>query len=254
MKKILAILLATLLVLLVVLLFFLGHIIKAAVETVGPQVTGVSVTLDKAGINLLSGSVQLKGLVIGNPEGYKTPSAMELGHFVVDLDMRSLLTDTLVIRKIHIDAPQITYEQGLKGNNLGRLQKNLAPAEERPEAETPASPDKPAGKPAKKIVIEDFLLENGKIHVSMTLAGGRKLTLPLPPVHLQNIGTGSQGASIAEVVNKVLGAVISATADAVAASGDLAGDALKGAGDAAADAVKGTADTLKKGIGGLLGK
>lgn len=261
MKKILSVIGIIILILIVVLVLFLGQIIKTAVETVGPQVIGVPITLEKAGINLLSGNVQLKGLVIGNPEGFKTPGAMELGRFVVDLKMSSLFSDTIVIKQIHIDGPQITYEQGLTGSNLGRLQKNLAPAEKQPKKEKPQAPEEKPAKAAKKVIIDDFLFENGKINVSVTLAGGQALTLPLPPIHLQDIGKASAGASIAEVVNKVLGAVIKAATDAVAQSGDLAGDALKGAGGAATDAAKsatdaakGAADSIKKGLGGLLGK
>jgi uncharacterized protein involved in outer membrane biogenesis len=260
MKKILSIIGVIILVLIIALVLFLGQIIKTAVETVGPQVAGVPVTLEKAGINLLSGNVTLKGLVIGNPEGYNTPSAMELGHFAVDLKMASLFTDTIVIKKIHITGPQITYEKGLKDSNLSRLQNNLAPAEAEKPAEEKPAPEKKKG-PGKKVIIEDFLFDDAKIHVTLTALAGKKLTLPLPPIHLQDIGKASAGASISEVVNKVLGAVIGAVTDAVASSGDLAGDALKGAGGAATDAAKGAtdaakgaADSIKKGIGGLLGK
>ncbi len=261
----------------VIVALFLGQIIKTGVETVGSQVAGVDMSLEKAKVNLLTGNVKLTGLVIGNPEGFKTPSAMELGKFVVDLDMASLFTDTIVVKQIHIDGPQITYERGLKASNLGTLQDNLAgdkPKEEKPEEETPEKPK--SDKPAKKVVIEDFLFENGKINVSITALGGKKLTVPLPPIHLENIGKESDGASITEVVSEVLGAITGAVGEAVAAStgaagdlagdaagavGDLAGDAAGAVGDmggaateAAGDAVKGAAEGLKKLGGGLFKK
>lgn len=255
--------------LVVVVALFLGPIIKTSVENIGPKVAGVEMKLDKAGVNLLTGNVKLKGLIIGNPEGFKTPSLMELSQFVVELKTSSLFTDTIVIKQIHIDGPQITYERGLKASNLSALQKNLAPAEEAP-AEEPAE-EKAAKEnkaPAKKVVIEDFLFENGRVNVSITLAGGKQLTIPLAPIHLEDIGKESDGASIAEVVNEVFGAIIQSVGQAVAASGDLAGDALKGAGDmvkdpgaalkdaggATTDAAKGVTDGIKKLGGGLFGK
>ncbi len=250
---------------------FLGPIIKTSVKTIGPQVAGVEMTLEKASVNLLTGNVKLKGLIIGNPEGFKTPSLMELGQFVLDLDMGSLLTDTIVIKKIHIDSPQITYEQALRSSNFSALLKNLEPDEKAPaeEPEEKVATEKKA--PAKKVVIEDFLFENGKVNVSITLAGGQQLTVPLATIHLENIGKASDGASITEVINEVFGAISKSVASAVAASGDLAGDALKGASDLIGDALKGTGDlikdpsksvdavkdagsALKKGLGGLLGK
>ncbi len=271
-KKVLIGIGVVLVVLVVVVALFLGPIIKTSVETIGPQVTGVDITLEKAGINLLSGNVKLKGLIIGNPEGFKTPSLMELNQFVVDLDMGSLFTDTIVIKKIHIDGPQITYEQALRSSNFSTLQKNLAPDKKAEDKEPEEKVAKKKKAPAKKVVIEDFLFENGKVHISITLAGGKKLTVPLATIHLEDIGKEADGASVTEVVNEVFGAITKSVGQAVATSadfaGDLAGDAgemLKGGagaatdaakdvGGAATDAAKGAADSIKKGIGGLFGK
>jgi hypothetical protein len=116
-------------------------------------------------------------------------------------------------------------------------------------------------------VIEDFQFNNAQVHATITALGGKKVTLPLPSIQMQDIGKDTGGANIKEVVSEVFGAVSDAIVKAIASSGDLAGDALKGAGDltgdtlkGAGDAVKGTtdaakgaADSLKKGIGGLFG-
>jgi len=271
-KKVLIGIGIVLVVLVVVVALFLGPIIKTGVETIGPQVAGVEMTLEKASVNLLTGNVKLKGLIIGNPEGFKTPSLMELNQFVVDLNMASLFTDTIIVKQIHIDGPEITYERGLKASNLSALQKNLAPAEEAPAKEPEEKVAKEKKAPAKKVVIEDFLFENGKVNVSITLAGGKQLTVPLATIHLKDIGKESEGASIPEVVNEVFGAITKSVGQAVASSADFAGDiagdagaALKGAGGAATDAAKdvggaatdaakGAAEGLKKLGSGLFGK
>ena len=65
--------------LVVVLALSLDSIIKKGVEAVGPQITKTEMKLEKASISILSGSGALKGFVIGNPEGYKTPSAIKVG-------------------------------------------------------------------------------------------------------------------------------------------------------------------------------
>ena len=241
-KKVLIGIGAVLVILIVVVVLFLGQVVKTAVETVGPQVAGVEMSLEKARVYLLLGDIKLKGLVIGNPEGFKTPSLMELNELVIDIDMGSLFTDTIVIKEIHIDGPQITYERGLKTSNLSALQENLAPDEEKPKKEKTDAPKEKSDKPAKKVVIDDFLLENGKVNISIAIAGGKKLTVPMAPIHLKDIGKGSDGASITEIVNEVLGAVMKSVGDAVAASGDLAGDALKGVGGMAGDAAHGVTD------------
>jgi uncharacterized protein involved in outer membrane biogenesis len=238
-KRVLVTVAVLLVVVLVVVVLFLGQLVKTAVERVGPQFAGVEMSLESARVYLLLGDIKLTGLVIGNPEGFKTPSAVELAQFVVDIDMGSLFTDTIVIKKIHIDGPQITYERGLKTSNLTQIQENLAPAEEKPKKEESEAPKEKSDKPAKKVVIDDFFLENGKVSVSIALAGGKKLTVPMAPMHLTDIGKDSDGASITDIVNEVYGAIMASVGNAVSASGDLAGDALKGAGGMATDAAKG---------------
>lgn len=279
MKKILSIVGIVVLVLVVVVVLFLGQIIKAAIETAGPKVAGVTMSVEKVRVNPLGGSVRIKGLIIGNPEGFKTPSAMELGDFRVDVRMGSLFTDTIIIKEILINAPEITYEKSLKSSNLSALQKNLAPAEtDEPKEEEEEVADKPKEKkaPAKKVVIEDFQLNDAKVHVTITALGGKKMTLPLPSIQMQDIGKDKGGTDIPEVISEVFGAISDAVVKAVAASGDFAGDAMKGAGNMAGDAMKGVggaatdamgdvggtatdaakgaSDALKKGIGGLFGK
>ena len=262
MKKILSIIGIVLVVLLAVILLALGPIIKGAVTTMGPKLAGVPIELKKVTVNPFSGLVQIKGLVIGNPEGFHTPSAMELGEFKLDIAMGSLFTDTIVIKKILISDPQITYEKALRTSNLAQLQENLAPkkeaepAKEKPEAE----PKKEKGK-AKKVIIEDFQLNGAKLNVTITALGGKKLSLPLPPINMKDIGKSSGGASPAEVISEVFNSILSAAKTALAKSGDIAGDALKDVSGAAGDAVKsvgGTAgeaaDKIKKGIGSLFGK
>ena len=121
MKKILIVVGIVLVVLIAVVLLFLGNIVKTGIETAGPKIAGVPMTVEKVGINPLSGSVNVKALVIGNPEGFKTDSCMELGEFKLDIDMGSLFTDTIVIKRIRIDAPEITYERGLKASDIIRI-------------------------------------------------------------------------------------------------------------------------------------
>jgi hypothetical protein len=265
MKKVLAIIGIVLVVLIVAVVLFAGKIIKSGVNTMGPRLAGVPVSLENAVFNPITGVVHLEGLFIGNPEGFNTPSAMELGEFKVELAMGSLFSDTLVIRKILINEPQITYEKSIRSSNLKTLQQNLA--SEKTEPAEPSAEEEPAkkSKPAKKVIIEDFQIKAAKVHVSLTAVGGKTLTVALPGLQMQDIGKDSGGASPSEVLARVFDAITGAAASVAAKAGDLAGDTLKGAGsmatdaaqgaaDAASDAAKSATDTLKKGIGGLLGK
>src|SRR6516225_6609124 len=97
MKKILlvAALVAVVLVVvgLIITAVFLDGIVKKGVETVGPQIVKVPITLQSVHIGLLTGSADVKGLVIGNPEGYKTPNAISVGTADVGVNPLSVLSD-----------------------------------------------------------------------------------------------------------------------------------------------------------------
>ena len=253
-KKILLITGAVILVLWVVLMLSLGQIVKAAINAEGPKLAGVPVHVKMVVVQPFLGIVRMKGLVIGNPAGFNTPSAMELNDFKLNIKMSSLFSDAIVIKEILIDAPQITYEKGLKSSNLSTLQENLAPkGAAAPKTEAAPAPEKKKGA-AKKVIIEDFQLNGAKVNVTITAMGGKKMTLPLPNIHMKDIGKSSGGANPAEVVSEVFNSISKAVVDAVTSSGNVAGKALKDAGGAASDAAKGAADSIKKGLGGLLGK
>ncbi len=103
----------------------LDGIVKKGVETFGPQITKVSVNLESVHMVLFTGSATVTGLVVGNPEGYKTPQAISVGLAEVGVNPFSILSDKIVIRTFHVISPEITFEGGLSGNNLGKIMENV---------------------------------------------------------------------------------------------------------------------------------
>jgi len=233
-RRILLTIVVLVVIVLVVVTFFLGAVVKKSVETVGPKVVGVPITLEKARISVLLGQAKLSQLVVGNPEGFKTPSAFALGELKIDLDVASLLSDRIVIREILVDAPEITFEGSLKGSNLGALRKQLeSPGDA--QSETPL-PEEPAAKSAgaqKKVQIDRFVLSNAKVNLSSGLMQGKAVTIPLPTIELTDIGKGKEGASVSDVVREVLSAVSDAVTQAVLSSGKVLGKSVELGKDAA---------------------
>src|SRR5579864_1261181 len=122
MKKILVRAIGVIVVLIIVALlvffFSLDSIVKAGVDRVGPMITKVDVTLGSAQISPFGGSARLTKLFVGNPQGYKSPSAMQVGDIKVGAQMGSLMSQTIVINEINIKDADITLEGGLQDNNL----------------------------------------------------------------------------------------------------------------------------------------
>src|SRR5215204_5011316 len=84
------------------LFYFLNDIVKSGVETAGPQLTKGPLRLTKANLSPFSGMARMTGLFVGNPEGWKSDSAIKVGDVKVALNVRSALSDTVIIDTIHI--------------------------------------------------------------------------------------------------------------------------------------------------------
>jgi len=230
-------------------LFFINSIVKTGVETVGPKIAKVDMKLDGASISLFSGEGSLKGLFVGNPEGYKTPSAINVGKVSVAVQPGSLLSDKVVVRRVSVESPEITFEGSLGGNNLSRILENVQAF-----TATEGASAKKGETKTKKLQVDDFQITGGQINLSTTLLGGRAVRVPLPEIHLQNLGQGGDGITPGDLAERVFKAVLEGTTKAV--SGAL-GNVGKDAVGAAKDLGQGTGkqvEKVTKGLGDLFKK
>jgi uncharacterized protein involved in outer membrane biogenesis len=226
--KILAGLFVVLAIVLVVGVLNLDKGIKAVVETMGPELTKSNVTLSDVDLSLTSGEGSLRGLVVGNPAGFKTPNAFSLGEISLDIEPKSLTTDVIVINSLRIIAPEITYESLKGGSNLDQLQKNVEQA--LGSSSGSAAPEEGGEETAaKKLIIKDIQITGGNISYSNALLGSKPISLVLPAIKITGIGEKSGGATAAEVVNQILTSINKSASSAVTNSGALkdAGDQLK---------------------------
>jgi uncharacterized protein involved in outer membrane biogenesis len=227
---------------LIVAVTFLNGIVKTGVETVGPKLAGVPITLDNVNIHLILGSAKVEGLIVGNPPGFKATNAISVGLVEVGVNPFSVLSDKIVVRTVHVIAPDITFEGNpLTGNNnISKILDNLNAATQSSSAPSTNKTETATVKPAKKLEVDDFLISDAKVHFN-------GVTLPLPPVHLTDLGKGTDGITAADLSKQVFTELTSAIIKAVASS---ATDIGKGAGKAASDGV----NKIKSGIGSLFGK
>jgi hypothetical protein len=272
MKKIIVRLLIAVLVLIVLAVLavslFLDAAVKHGVETVGPKLAKVEVRLDAVHLSLLSGSGKIKGLVVGNPEGYKTESAIKIGTIGLALNPGSLFSDKVVVKSISLESPEVTFETDFKGNNLKKIQANLneassggkaelakptqpAPGAQAPEAKEEKKEEKAAN---RKLEVDDLVITGGKVHVSITSMQGQTATVSLPEIHLTDLGKGPEGITAAELAKVVIQAIEEGAAKAApAALGDLnkqVGGLTKGLGKDSSN----TLDKVTKGVGDLFKK
>lgn len=227
-------------VLYVGLTFFLGSIVKAGVNGIGPKITKTKVALAGATISPLTGSGTLQGLVVGNPEGWSAPNAFALKEIHVALRPFSVLGEHVVIDEITIDGPEFAYETRLVTSNIKELLKNIEGSE---KADKPAAEPAADGKPVK-FVVKKFRLTNGKATLGV---GATAVTVPLPPIALDDLGVAEGGITAGQltgaVMRSVLGSVVSGTAGALSKLGGTSGAAAV---EKTREAAKKAGEGLKK--------
>jgi hypothetical protein len=241
--KMILVLLAIVILLVLAGYFWMNSIVKKGIELAGPKFAKVETQVDGVSLSLFSGKGSLSGLVVGNPQGYQTPTAIRVGSTSVAVKPASVFSDKIVVQSVNIQAPEITFEGNLSGNNLKQILANL-------ESESKS----PAPKDTKKIQVDDLVISGGKIHLHLDVLGGKTTTLPLPDIHLTQLGTGPRGMTAAELTRQVLQAVLDGTTKTVAgAAADLGKnvtDAVKNVGQGALEgagmAAKGITDLFKK--------
>jgi len=251
--KVAVVLVLLLVVAIVISFYFLGSIVKKGVETVGPQITRTETKLDGATLSVLSGSGTLKGLFVGNPEGYKTESAIKVGSVSVGVRPGSIFSDKIHVTHVSVQAPEITFEGGLKGNNLSQLLDNVQSASGGGDTSGGGAE---ASAASKKIQVDDFVISGGKIHLSVDVpgVGAKSTTVPLPEIHLTGLGQGSEGITAADLTRKVLKEVLQ---KAIPAAEKAVMDLGKGVTDAVKDLSKdpsGAVDKAAKGVTDLFKK
>lgn len=222
---------------------FLDSIVKKGIETVGPQVTKVSIKLDDVKISALSGGGGVKGMVIGNPEGYKMDYAIKVGEASLSVDPKSLLSDKIVVHYIRVDAPEINLEGGLKDNNLTKILANIqAFTATEGSTNAPAAGEKKSGA-QKKLQVDEFTIKGAKVTVALSMLGGKPLSATLPDIAFKDLGTGPEGITIGELSTKVFNQILVDTT--TAATGVVSG-AGKAVGDTLNKTTKSLGDLFKK--------
>ena len=181
-----------------------GSLIRQGVVDYGPELTGTSVSLEEVNVSFLNGDAAIRALEIGNPSGFESPYAFRIGNVELSLDVKSVLSDTLHIRKILIDGAELNYELGRQGSNIQALQKNIENAVGSMGGSESSEQESSGG---KDLIVDDIYINGAQVTAKTTLFGGKEESLVLADIHLQDIGTEQGGVPASVVVDRVMTAV-----------------------------------------------
>ena len=228
----------------------IGPIVKTAASVGGPKALGVPVSVGNVKLNALAGNLTVSQVKVGNPQGYSDRDAFAVDKVEVGLNMRSLLSDTIVVRKIQIDAPAISFESKDGKSNFDTMMANTKKASEEEKQQQQTEKEK---KPGKKVVIDEFSLNNAKVSYASGITLGKAITVPLPSVTMRDIGKKSGGTTVADALTEVINGILGGLSQAVTGISGAASDLLKGVSGAADGLLKGAGDATKGATDALKG-
>jgi len=237
-------------ILLVVGVSNLGPIVKTAVNTYGPKITKTEVSLSDVSVSIFSGEVKLKDFYLGNPKGFKSVHAMSVGSIYVDVDEGSLTGDTIIIDKIEIAGPEITYEKSGSTDNFKALLDNVKRTTATDNSREKKTSDDVDG---KKILIRNFIVKGGKVNLAASILGGKSVSTSLPDIHLKDLGKEENGISPADAFKVIFAALhknitSQAVTDALKENLNAQTEALKAAGEDARKQAEGVKEDLKSNL------
>lgn len=202
----------------------LGTIVKRAITTAVPPVTGTAVTVDNVDLSLLKGHISFDGFSITNPKGFTNPDAFSLGSIVVNFDPQSVLTDKIIINDVTINKTMVDGEINQNGQiNLMILQNNIQnyvnahTASAKPAGKAQTKKVEPA-KPGKKVIIKKLTIAGSELKLG---AMGQMIQINLPTITKTGIGENKQKQyTIPETVALVMSYLSEASVQGVMNSGN----------------------------------
>jgi hypothetical protein len=225
------------------LLSSINSIVARAIEKHGSEVTDTSVGVSGVDISLREGRGSIDGLRVASPDGYDARDAFTLGNISVDIDVKSVTDNPIVIDEIRITAPVVSAEFNEKGtSNIDEIRKRV-------QGYTAGSgsgenEDGSGRGEQKRIRISTFVFEKGRIEVDASDLGIEKRSVDLPEIRLTNIG-GANGAPPDAIAKEIVNAVTKKVTREIAGSEveKLIKDQL---GESLGDKAKGLFDKIRK--------
>jgi hypothetical protein len=195
-----------------VLSFSLDSMVESTIEDTTGQMLNTSVEVDNVGISILDGQGTIDGFRIHNPEGFSNNPAVEIQTISLAIAPYSLLSDTVVIKRLEIKKPEFYYEQKVKGSNFNALTDQLGGS---------SSTD-------THLMIEKFIVTEGRVTLSTDIGGEKSAKATFTRIEIEGIGRQGNN-TVDQTIRQVLEPVLKKAAREAVEQGliDKAKDALQ---------------------------
>lgn len=192
-------------------LFYVNDLVKVAVEKGGTYATGAKTTLASADIRPFAGSASLNSMQIANPDGFSAGPFFDLGSGGAAVSLASLRQPVVELERVEAQAIRVTLERKAGKTNYGVILDNVKKLGGSGGGATPAG----SSGGDKKFIIKDLDIRDVRVTVDMLDVGVPlgSIVVPIDRIHLQNIGSASQGLPMADIAGIVVRAVLGAAAE-----------------------------------------
>ncbi|NMP17299.1 hypothetical protein [Thalassotalea sp. Y01] len=202
----LAIVAATLLLIFGGVLWFLASVdwngfIRSQIEIVGSKLTENTVTVDKVDLKLTEGFGGIYGIAFNNPSKYQQKNAFYLGEVSLDIDLKTITKQPIVLESVKLIDPQVFVEFEKDGsNNISDLMKIInSKFDKNGQPNEDVQTDRPAKQgEEKRIAISNLELAGIALTLDLTKVNGKTMDVEIPASKLGNIG-GSEGLPASQI-------------------------------------------------------
>lgn len=201
--------------------FYLDAVVKRGLERIGPEITGTPVSVERVNLSLVLGRGRLQGLVVGNPKGYHTARAVYVPNARVVFDPTSVLQGKIVIDRVVLESPEITYEINLSGNNLDKIKSHARAFSRKHRTRREGTNRGGTEDDVQYVQINHFIVKDPKLNVSASIFRGRFMTFDMDEIHLRDIGKDSRGATMDGAAIRILASTVRSVQRVVSKSGEI---------------------------------
>lgn len=181
----------------------INNVVQTVVEDIGSETLKTKVTLGKADISLMNSRVLLSNLSIDNPDGFSDAKLFHMDEVVVDIDLMSLLDNTVSVEQMSIAGAKITVEQKGVSTNVQKILDNIDRDEDSPTTDTESESSSSLDQLLVKVASFQFV---GSSATLITDQWGKQ-DLQLAEIKIKDIG-GNKGVPVDELVGEIMKPII----------------------------------------------
>lgn len=185
------------------LVLYPGPALRKAIETGGAEIFGVPVKVAALEVDLMGGKIRAGRLHIGNPEGFQTPGFLDFASADISLDMWSLLKGTVVVHRVVVREPVLTFEGNFESSNFNVIRAHIKSTREAGRARAGAD-KKPSGglETERMVIVDEFVLQDPRVNVHF--ASLPPQTLAFATVTARDVGRTENGVTFKEAVRQIV--------------------------------------------------